>query len=171
MNDVITEQTQNDVWQDLLDVARLVRYYEALADRHQRNHSLLRFLLLVPAAGSIGTLLELLPAFTQHIAAGLVALLVAWDFISDYGKKTAVLHAISHECRALEIEWRELWAAVYDSGADANEAEARRKNQHLAQKLSEVTGWADQANIRKNKKLNEECEELTYKVMRARHAI
>ena len=165
---MVNEQTRKDVWQDLLDVARLVRYYEALSDRYRRNHSIVRFLLLAAAAGGIAALLDLLPAIAQLIASGLVALLVAWDFISDYAKKAAVLHAISLECSRLEIEWRELWADVNDHNAD--DAEVRRKNQLLARKVLEVTGWAGQADIREDQKLNEKCEDDAYRIIEDRYA-
>ena len=84
---MVTEQTRNAVWQELLDVARLVRYYEALSDRHRRNHIIVRFLLLVAAASGIAALLDQLPAIAQLIAGGLIAVLVVWDFVSDYAKK------------------------------------------------------------------------------------
>ncbi len=34
---MVAEQTRNAIWQELLDVARLVRYYEALSDQHRRS--------------------------------------------------------------------------------------------------------------------------------------
>lgn len=148
-------------------MARLVRYYEALSDQHRFKHLVVRFLLLAAAASGIAALLDLLPEVAQLIAGGLVALLIVWDFILDYAKKAAVLHAVSLQCSALETEWRELWACVND--ADANDAEARRKNRQLAQRISEVTGWAGHADIRENRKLNEKCEEAAYKVMADRY--
>ena len=165
---MMTERTRNAVWQELLDVARLVRYYETLSDRHRRNHLIVRFLLLAAAAGGIAALLDVLPAIAQLVAGGLVALLVAWDFVSDYAKKAAVLHAISLECSALEIEWGELWAYVDDN--NASDAEVRRENRRLARRLSEVTGWAGHADIREDQKLNAECAEAAYRVMVDRYA-
>lgn len=163
-----TEQTRNAVWQELLDVARLVRYYEALADRQRRNHLIVRFFLLAAAAGGIAALLDVLPAYVQLAAGGLVALLVAWDFVADYAKKAAVLHAISLECSALEIEWRELWADVNEH--DLDDARARRENQRLARRVLEVTGWAGRADIREDRKLNEKCEEAAHRVVADRYA-
>ena len=95
-----SDQTRNTVWQNILDVARLVRYYETLADRHRFRHWMIRFLMLAAAAGGVAALLELLPSIAQLVAGGLIALLVVWDSISDYAKKAAVLHAISLECSA-----------------------------------------------------------------------
>ncbi len=167
-NDVATEQTRNDVWQGFLDVARLVRYYEALSDRHRRNHLIVRFLLLVAAASGIATLLDLLPPIMQLLASGVIALLVSWDFVADYAKKAAILHTVSLECSALEIEWRELWAGVNEH--DLDDAEARRKNRQLEQRILEVTGRAGHADVREDRKLNEKCEEAAYKIMAERYA-
>ena len=92
-----TDQTRNDAWYELLDIARLVRYYEALSDRYRRNHTIVRFLLLAAAASGIAAVVDLLPKTMQSVSGALVALLVMWDFVSDYAKKAAVLHAISVE--------------------------------------------------------------------------
>ena len=163
-----TDQTRNDVWQDVLDVARLVRYYEALSDRYRRNHLIVRFLLLAAAASGIAVLLGLLPEIVQLLAGGLIALLVAWDFVADYAKKAAVLHAISLECSALEIQWRELWADVNE--LDFDDAEARHQNRRLERGIMEVTGRAGHADIREDRKLNEKCEDVAHKVIAERYA-
>ena len=175
---MVSAQTRNDVWQELLDVARLVRYYEALSDRYRRNHMIVRFLLLAAAVGGIATLLDLLPADRLPaavqkdqlvaVANALVALLVVWDFVSNYAKKAAVLQAISLECSLLDVEWRKLWADVNDG--HVSDAEARGKNHGLGRRISEVTGWAGQAGIRESPRLNKKCTKVAYKVMADRYA-
>ena len=149
-------------------MARLVRYYESLSDRYRRSHSIVRFLLLAAAAGGIAALLDVLPAIAQLVAGALVALLVVWDFVADYARKAAVLHAVSLECSALEIEWRELWAAVNE--CDLDDAEARREKQRLERRELEATGRAGHANIREDQELNEKCEKIAYRVMEDRYA-
>lgn len=163
---MVAEQTRNAIWQELLDVARLVRYYEALSDQHRRNHLIVRFLLLAAAAGGIAALLDLLPAMAQLVAGGVIALLVAWDFVSDYAKKAAILHAISIECSAMEIEWQALWLEL----ENISDADARLENTRLSRRIADVTGWAGQADIREDRKLNEECEKAAYRVMTDRYA-
>ena len=163
---MVTQQTRNAIWQELLDVARLVRYYEALSDQHRRNHLIVRFLLLAAAAGGIAALLDLLPAMAQLVAGGVIALLVAWDFVSDYAKKAAILHAISIECSAMEIEWQALWLEL----ENISDAEARRENTRLSRRIADVTGWAGQADIREDRRLNEECEKAACRVMTDRYA-
>lgn len=76
-----------------------------------------------------------------------------------------MLHALSLECSALEIEWRELWAAIND--ADAGEREARRRNQRLARRTAAATGWAD---VPEDRKLNEECAQAAHEYLADRYA-
>lgn len=90
-----TPQTRNAVWQELLDTARLVQYYEALSHRYRRYHWAVRFVLLLSASSGIVALLDLLPEPmlqpVQLTAGGLIALTVVWDCVSDYARKAAVL--------------------------------------------------------------------------------
>ena len=99
---MVSERTRNEVWRELLDAARLTRYYEALADRHRPNHTLTRLFLLATAASGIAALLDVLPDVVRLVAGGLIAFVVAWDFVADYAKKAAILHAISLGCSTLE---------------------------------------------------------------------
>ena len=167
-SDMVTEQTRNYVWQELLDAARLVRYYEALSDRHRRNHSRVRFLLLAAATGSIAALLDLIPEITQLFTSAGVALLVAWDFVSDYAKKAAVLHMISLECSALEIEFQGLWLETDNPKTSDNEI--RSKGKQLERRMLEVTGWAGNVDVREDSKLNEKCEVIANQIMVDKYA-
>ena len=163
-----SNETRNEVWQELLDAARLVRYYEALSDRHRFKHSIVRFLLLASAVGGIGALLDLLPDNAQLIAGALVALLVVWDFMADYTKKAAILHTVSKECSDLEIKWRALWRDV--NREDADDVEIRNQIEQLARRALAVTGRAGDADIREDQKLNEKCAESAYEVTADRYA-
>ena len=165
---MVTDQMRSIVWRDYLDAARLVRYYEALSNKYRRNHLVVRFLLLVAAASGIAALLELLPAIAQMFAAGLVAFVVAWDFVSDYAKKAAVLHTISIECSELESEWQRLWVEINEDTLST--AEVLRRNNRLSRRILGVTSWAGLADIRENQKLNEKCAESAYRVMVDRYA-
>ena len=167
---MVTQQTRNAVWQELLDTARLVRYYEALSDRYRHYHWVVRFVLLLAASSEIVALLSLLPEdvrqTVQLIAGGCIALTVAWDFVSDYARKAAVLHAISMECSIVEVELKALWDEI-EHGSDD---EVRRKNTQLARRITDVTGWAGQADIGEDSKLNQECAAAAYKVMKEQYA-
>ncbi len=55
---MVSDQIRNEVWQHLLDIARLVRYYAALSDRYRRNYTIVRFLLYAAAASGVAAFLE-----------------------------------------------------------------------------------------------------------------
>ena len=165
-----TNQTRNAVWQELLDAARLVRYYEALSDRYRRNHWAVRLVLLLAASSEIVALLALLPEnmrqSVQLVAGGFIALTVIWDFVSDYARKAAVLHAIGMECSAVEIELKSLWSEI----GSISDNEAQRRNTQLMRRISDATGWAGQADIREDSKLNRKCATAAYKIMEDQYA-
>lgn len=164
---MVSEQTRNDIWQDMLDVARLVRYYEALAERHLRRHLLLRIFLLLAAASGIASLVELLPEYFQLLAGVGITVLVALDFALNYARKAAVLNLISMECTALENKWMDLWAKL----GRLDEDEALRETYRLSRQLAEVTGWAGHAEIREDRALNERCEEVAFDAVASRYAL
>ena len=162
---MVSESTRHDIWRELLDVERLARYYEALAEKHRRRHLVLRILLLLAATSGIASFLEALPPVAQLIAqlvgSVAIAILVVLDFALNEARKTAVLNLIKIECRSLGNEWKSLWAKIEYIGDD----DARSENERLARRLAEVTGWAGHTEVGDDDALNEECERVTYKVM------
>lgn len=167
---MVTDQTRNDVWQELLDAARLVRYYETLSDRYRRRHQGVRVVLLLAASSAIIALLALFPEnlqqWVQLIAGALIASTVIWDFVFDYARKAAVLHTLSMECGMVEIELKALWDKMENIGDD----EAQRSNTHLARRMADVTGRAGQADIQEDLELNHKCAEAAYRVMEDQYA-
>ena len=163
---MVGEQTRNDIWQGLLDAARMVRYYEALSERYRRRHLAHRILLLLAAIGGMASLLEVLPRVIQ-LAAGLAIIaLVALDFAFNLARKTSVLNLVNIECTALANEWKSLWASLERVSDD----DARHENDRLERRLVKVTGWAGHAEVGVDDALNEKCERVAYKVMSEEYA-
>ena len=166
---LVNQTTRNAIWQELLDVTRLVRYYDALSDKYRNKHFIVRLLLFLAASGEILTLLSLFPDNIEQsiglLAGFFIAVLVAWDFVCDYAKKAAVLHTISIECSRLETEWKSLWNEL----GNMSDSEALQKNKDLAIRISEITGWAGQAGINEDPKLNQKCTMDTYNVIREKY--
>ncbi len=166
--DMVSETTRNEVWQSLLDVARLIRYYDAYANRRRLYHFILRGLLLFAAAGGVANMLAVLPDFVLPAVSVAIAVLVVVDFACNYARQAAVLHAIGRECGKLEVEWKNLWANM--NAGSVGDKKAMSINQDLARQLLEVTSWAGDADIREDRKLNEKCAEDAYKVMVEQYA-
>ena len=51
---MVSPRTRADIWQDLLDANRLVRYYEALTNRYQLWQQAIRLLLLAIIVSNLG---------------------------------------------------------------------------------------------------------------------
>ena len=164
---MVTEQTRHDIWQSYLDLARLTRYYDALADKHRRNHKAVQFLLLASASGGVITFLEILPKEFQLFISAAVAILVVWDLIMDYSKKTALLHKISMVCSDVEIRLNSLWNSVQSGGLADEEAEG--ENTKLMRRVLEATRLAGEIGVPEHKKLNRRCAAEAYEVMVAQY--
>lgn len=163
---MVSDQTRNDIWQELLDSDRLVRYYEALANHYQRKHSLTLLLLGMGAASSFAAILDLFPDVVQLIASALVGIVAVWMFIADYAKKAAVAHDIGFQCRRLDVGWKELWAAV----ERIDEAEARRRLGDLSNQMNIATRRSSDAGIVDNRRLNKKSKALAFKTVQQRYA-
>lgn len=164
---MVTDATRNAVWQELLDVARLVRYYAAMADRHRRNHLVVRFVLVATAMGGVVAFFDVLPVSVRLLLGAGIAGVVAWDLLSSYGSKAAVLQAVSMECSLLESELRNVWLRL----ETMPDEEARREWSRVSRRLAEVTGWAGQADVSEDGKLNVQCAEAAYATMREQYAV
>ncbi len=171
---MVSQSIRNTVWQDYLDVDRLGRYYEALADRYQWYYRSVRFLLLVMVIVSVAFPYTSLPQPISWIVGAmlviLTAILVAVDYVGDFSKKSAVLHGISIQVKRLELEWEALWLEIDD--ANAEDSEIRRRNSECQLRLIEATARSGEEGITINSKLNQKCMETAYAIMedRYRHA-
>ena len=161
-----SDQTRNDVWQELLDSDRLVRYYEALADHYQRKHLFTLLLLGVGAASAFAAFLDLFPGVVQLVASVLIGIVAVWMFIADYAKKAAIAHDIGFQCRRLDVQWRDLWADV----ERIDEAEARQRLGDLSNQMNIATQRSGDAGIVDNRQLNEKSEALAFKTVQERYA-
>ena len=163
-----SDATRNAVWQEMLDAARLVRYYERMASRHQRRHLGTRLVLLASATAGVAAVVGALPDAVRVVSGAVVALLVAWDFLADDANKAAVLDSIRRDCSEAEGELAALWGEVQ---ADAvSDAEARRTLAGLSRRVAHATDRAGSAHVPTDERLNAECEEAAFKAMEGRYA-
>ena len=164
---MVSDQTRREIWQELLDSDRLVRYYAALANRYRRLHASTLLLLAFGAASSFAAVLDVLPSDVQLIANALVGLVAAWVFIADYSKKAAVAHIINSQCLRLDTQWRHLWVEVEHIEEEA----ARERLVALTNKMKEVVSWSGEAGIVDNSRLNKKSQADAFKTVSERHAV
>lgn len=161
---MIDEQLRHTIWQEMLDVARLIRYYESLGERYRKYHLYLRFLLFASAVGGITALINQFPIWIQLAVDAMIALCVVLDFVQNNAKNAAVLHNIRTRCSELEVEWTNLW----ENFQHLERNEIQRKNNRLREKLREATDGAGPVKI--DAKLNAQCAKDAYEAMEARYA-
>ena len=157
----VTDSTRNAVWQEMLDTARLVRYYDVMASRQQRRYHSIRLVLLASATTGIAAAMEVLPELFRVGSGAAVGVLVAWDFLADYANKAATLGSVRRDCNEVEVELAALWGEIQAGSID--EADARRR-------LTRATDRAGSAHIPTNDRLNAKCEEAAFKAMRDQYA-
>lgn len=164
---MVTEATRRAVWNDLLDVSRVVRYAEAMGSQYRERHLFIRVGLLVAAAGSLATFLDAMGGHWR-IGCGLViAVLIAVDFMLDYATKIAVLNSTKRECSILETEWRELWLDV--DSPESTDAGIRRRNRELLRQFERATAPMDE-QVRVSNRTNVRCTRAAFKVTEEQYA-
>ena len=162
-----SNRTREAIWQELLDSARLVRYYEALANRYRTRHQLTLFLLAGAATAGIVSLLAQLPPAVQLVANAFIAVVAVWTFIAGYARKAAVLHTISSHLSMLHSSWEQLW----DHLDDTDDAEARQRREELSRETNEVTSRAGFADVSDDFRLNEQSEEAAYRAIASQYGV
>ena len=114
------------IWQHMLDVARLNRYYAKLAQRSAQRNMYVRFGLAFSGVGALAGFLELLPGSLPHalpaVFAVLIPALILVDFLAGFARKAAVLEAISSDMSAIEGDYRALWERLYAGRIPDSEA-------------------------------------------------
>jgi hypothetical protein len=167
---MVTDQTRNELWNQLLDIDANCRYYEAVYSRTTTTHFVVRVLTLVFLAGSITAVLNLLPWGNDLAKALLVVAVTAltvWDAVSNYPKKAAVAHLIHFQSVRVRSEMRDLWLSVEDGSAD--EDDIRRRLRELIRLANEIETWAGFSDITVNTKLNRKTTDEADKVVADYH--
>ena len=162
----VSETTRAAVWSELLEAARLSRYYGFLAERHANHARWVKIFLAIAGTGAAAGLLDFTPVWLIEIAGGLAAVLVILDLTHRPSEKAARFSSISERLTHLETASRNLWEDVQSYEIEPNEIKQRltslrKEIDNLTAGLSEFT--TDEA-------LNERCAELTYKVEQSRYA-
>ncbi len=103
------------IWHDMLDAARLSRYYDRLASRFRRRYFATNVVIagisLLAAAVSLAEMPVILSASLFFA----VSILVVWNSYSDYSKRATIARYVSRRCRQITIEFRHIW---YDNDTD-----------------------------------------------------
>ena len=173
---MVTDQTRTAIWEDLWDAERYSRYYSSLSDSYRRRHRLTRFAtlasVLVEATVAVsyvstrveGTWATILLVMIVALGIG-IAVLVAWDAVSNYAEDAAALSWVSVDCALLNTQWADLWLDIESYAID--EQEARSRQRELLQEFNTIAARID---VDLDEKMNEASAEEAEKVLRERYA-
>ena len=140
------------IWNEILDSERVVRYFQRRADQLRWRGQVLTVLVIVAASGAATSLLASLPEALSAFILFLVACISAWLHFADYSGKATAAKVFSIQYRAHADEWAELW---YGEPTMADVTALRRKGQQIAVAC----------DIPIDHKLNEECAAEVYQVV------
>lgn len=164
---MITDQARNEVWQEIYDATRLIRYYSALLVRYRRYYWWTRIALLASGTAGVAAFFELLPSFFNLVFGALIALVIVVEVVVNLSNQVTVLQTTIRDCTELEGEWRDLWHRI--NREDISENETWEKIRQLSQRGLVVTSRAAE-NVQQDQRLNEECEEAAYDVLVSRYS-
>ena len=163
-----SERTRTDIWQGLWDAKRMGRYYLAIQQRYQTADRVVVALLLVSGTGSVATLWNMMPDWSQAAFGMAIATVTIWSALGKYSTKAAVAHSICLQCNDLAVEWRALLADVDSHRLD--DAEAREAFNRLDQKMNHVTARSGDVGLAINNKINEKSAEEAGKELELSYA-
>lgn len=168
---MVSDTTRNLVWQDMLDAARLVRYYEKMSSRYSHYDRIIRSALFLSATGIMATVLDVLPQFVKAwgdgVLSGVIVVVLMLDFLADFRGKTELLSVVSTECSELVREWDRLWNDL--ASWEANDNDIRARNGELDRRITMATARTE-GRVPVNEKLNLKCANQTYRMMIGRYA-
>ena len=162
---MVSTETRNHVWNQLLDIARLSRYYGRLSSRMTLRNNLRAGTLALAATSAVASLLNILPAAVEVAANVAIAGLACW-MMGNHAQKLAVVRGVSERCRELESETRSLWLNL----DRLDDAHARTKWEHLDREINWVTSKPESSGVRNDDALNEACEAEAYRAIGQEYA-
>lgn len=150
----VRENTLDDIWDGLLNAARLTRCYDRLAKYHGIGRWVTRMILALSAVGCLAVISNWEP-FTGAGTVIAVVLLAtaAVDLVTDFSKKRVVLGAIARDYARVENKWRQLDAGVFD----LTEQEARERIDELIERHERLDDRADSVGVVTYNWLNKRC--------------
>ncbi len=167
MGDMASDQTRIQVWDDLLEIARVSRYFDALRGRYVRWRNAVRAVLALSGIGAIASLVDLVSwAALPEVLVAVVGAVVVLDLIVDPATTVAKLTVVCTSMEKHEIAIRLLWQRI--AAEDGTTDEAIQVAASEIMKAAHET--ASLVDIPTHPRLNARCADTAYKVEAHRYA-
>lgn len=150
----VRENTLDDIWDGLLDAARLTRCYDRLAKYHGIGRWITRTILALSAVGCLAVISDWEPFAGAGVVIAIALLATtAVDLVTDFSKKRVVIGAIARDYARVENRWRQLNAQAFE----LTEQEARRRIDELIERHERLDDRADGVGVVTYNWLNKRC--------------
>ena len=159
---------RNEIWNQLLDAERLVRYYSKLSQRYNTICWIMRSALWLLYIVGISTYFEFLHLYVNIALAVLLAVVTVWSAVMGYEEKAAILRGISSRCNRLLDQWRDLWLETQEDIVEDDIL--RMKYRYLRDEQTAATEWAGLFGIPVDDDLNKEVAKKAFKVVELYHS-
>ena len=143
------------LWDNLLDVGRMDRYYMAIADKNRLIHLILTLMTILGAVWAAAMLFMDLDPLLNAVPFVLVVIGTTSMAVFDFSKESQVAFSAGEQLREIEGELRRLWHNRHNLSA-AMEAEVALLERRI------ISATTDQ--VRYNKRLNLESSQEAMKV-------
>ena len=175
---MVSKETNDSLWNALLDSNRLTRYYSKLASRMTGRHSLRTLALGFFATSAAVSLLNIIPPVVQvgkfqvtaaqveTVTSAAVALLAVWMMVDNHVQKLAVVRLVSERCQQLETETRTLFL----NRDRLDDLHARSNLEMLLREINGVTAWPQRVGVRIDDALSKACLLETFQVIEEEYA-
>ena len=160
---------RDEIWNQLVDAERLVRYYGDLAQHYNRCSWILRGVILLFCMAGITALLERIPEWANLIVYAVLAGAIVSEAIMNYEKKAALVGIIYIRCDKLLDQWRDLWNEI-DRAEPVDEEVIQEKYRRLRNDLTDVTGWVALCGISEHKRIHKKATKKAYETIQGYYA-
>lgn len=165
----MTQQTRNAIWQDYLDLERLVRYYSHLSSKYHRRRRWLQLIVLL--ATLIGFASLALPSLAW-VAPSVVALVVLFERHDRTRERAVTSDLLVSLSRQAHDHWSALWEEA--NAGIGSDAELLEKKKGLVDRIRQTVGVLDLRlgfGANGDSPLNQRAAEEAYAAAAARYAI
>ena len=160
---------RTQVWHELNEAERRIRYYDRIYRRCNLISSVLRGLILVSGMSSIAALLEVFPAYIGVIISAILCIIIVVDFTIRYEEKSTILAVSGSETQKIYKELQSLWVEVEKNyhrlDDDTIQADIQQKYDRIVLRMAEIESWGRTSKVPVSKKLARKAEKEADDVM------
>ena len=158
---------RNEIWNQLLDAERLVRYYAKRSQCYNTICWFMRSALWLLYIVGISAYFKLLPLYVNIALAVLLAIITILNAVMGYEEKAAILRGISSRCNRLLDQWRDLWLETQEGIVEDDIL--HMKYRYLRDEQTAATEWAGLFGIPEKDDLNEKMAKEAFSVVELYH--